>query len=275
MSNFEPTSDQNLDDSVNSGDSELSFSDKMIGIFSEPGKTYESISNHPLRTIDWLLPFFILLFIVTATQLLLMSNKELHSVIVEKQMTKIQNNFDKMVKEGKMSQEDADKQLSLIQDRMDNFGALQMVLMVVGIFIGGFIIFFIVAGIYFLFVKFILKGDGNYTSVLIASSMTSYIVIIQVILAAIFAFMLGRPFQDTSVASFLNSDRTTYLGFFLSKLDIISIWAYAVLAIGLAKLFKSKNTTAYYLVIFGIWVVGGFILFFIGKSVPIFNSFVG
>lgn len=97
MSNFEPTSDQNLDDSVNSGDSELSFSDKMIGIFSEPGKTYESISNHPLRTIDWLLPFFILLFIVTATQLLLMSNKELHSVIVEKQMTKIQNNFDKMV----------------------------------------------------------------------------------------------------------------------------------------------------------------------------------
>lgn len=174
-----------------------------------------------------------------------------------------------------MSQEDADKQLSLIQDRMDNFGALQMVLMVVGIFIGGFIIFFIVAGIYFLFVKFILKGDGNYTSVLIASSMTSYIVIIQVILAAIFAFMLGRPFQDTSVASFLNSDRTTYLGFFLSKLDIISIWAYAVLAIGLAKLFKSKNTTAYYLVIFGIWVVGGFILFFIGKSVPIFNSFVG
>ena len=275
MSNFEPTSDQNLDDVINSGDSELSFSDKMIGIFSEPGKTYESISNHPLRTIDWLLPFFILLFIVSATQFLLMSNKELHSVIVEKQMTKIQNNFDKMVKEGKMTQDDADKQISTIQDRMDNFGPLQMVFTVVGIFIGGFIIFFILAGIYFLFIKFVLKGDGNYTSVLIASSMTSYIVIIQVILAAIFAFMIGRPFQDTSIASFLDSDRSTYLGFFLSKLDIISIWAYAVLAIGLSKMFKSKNAFAYYITIFGIWLIGGFILFFIAKSIPIFNSFIG
>ncbi len=275
MSNFEPTSDQKLDDTIKSGESELSFSDKMIGIFSEPGKTYESISDHPLRTIDWMLPFFILLIIVSATQLLLMSNKELHSVIVEKQMTKIQNNFENMVKEGKMSREDADKQISIIQDRMDNFGALQMVLTIVGIFIGGFIIFFLIAGIYFLFVKFVLKGEGSYTSVLIASSMTSYIVIIQVILAAIFAFMMGRPFQDTSLASFLDSDRSTYLGFFLSKLDLISIWVYAVLAIGLSKMFKSKNSSAYFIVIFGIWLIGGFILFFIAKSIPFFNSFIG
>ncbi|HSP88840.1 MAG TPA: hypothetical protein VLN45_11945, partial [Ignavibacteriaceae bacterium] len=44
---------------------ELSHTDKMIGIFSEPSATYEKIARFPVRTIDWLMPFLLLLFIIS------------------------------------------------------------------------------------------------------------------------------------------------------------------------------------------------------------------
>jgi len=275
MDTFEPTGDQTSPNTDGSGEVELSYSDKMIGIFSEPAKTYESISKFPLKTIDWLLPLVILLAVVTVTQFLLMSNKEIHFQIVDKQMTKMQQNFDKMVAEGKITRDQADQQLSAIQDRMQNFGPLQMVFTVVGVFIGGFIVFFIMTGIYYLFAKFVLKGDGNYNSALVASGMTSYIIIIQIILSAILAFLLGRMLGDTSVAALLDSDRATYMGFILSKLDVISIWVNIILAIGLAKMFKAKNTGAYLAVVFGIWLIGGFLLFLLTKAVPFLGFFRG
>ena len=40
---------------------ELSHSDKMIGVFTEPGKTFDNASKFPPRTKDWVLPLVILL----------------------------------------------------------------------------------------------------------------------------------------------------------------------------------------------------------------------
>jgi hypothetical protein len=275
MDNFEQNGDQTTQNIESNDETELSHSDKMIGIFTEPGKTYENISKYPVKTIDWFLPFALLLVVVTITQFLLMSNKEIHFQIVDKQMTKIQQNFNKLVSEGKITQEEADKQISTIQDRMQKFGPLQMILTVLGIFIGGFIVFFIICGIYYLFAKFLLKGDGNYSSVLVASGLTSYIVIVQVIIAAILAFAFGRLFGDTSVAAFLDSDKATLAGFIFSKLDVFSIWVYIVLSIGLAKMFKSKGTAPYFAVVFGIWIIGGLLLFLLANAVPFFSMFRG
>jgi len=275
MNNFEQNGDQTSQIIDSSEETELSHSDKMIGIFTEPAKTYEYISNHPIRTIDWFLPFVLLLTVVTITQFLLMSNKEIHFQIVDKQMTKMQQNYNKLVSEGKMTQDEADKQLSTIQDRMQKFGPVQMIFTVVGVFIGGFIVFFIMCGIYYLFAKFVLKGEGSYNSVLVASGMTSYIAIIQVIIAAILAFAFGRLFSDTSVAAFLDSDKTTLLGFVLSKLDVFSIWAYIILSIGLAKMFKSRNISAYFAVVFGIWIIGGLLFYLLANAIPYLRMFRG
>ncbi len=254
---------------------ELSHSDKMIGVFSEPAATYEKISKFPPRTIDWFLPVLLLFLVVGITQVLLMSNKAIHSQIVDKQITKMQKNLDKQVAEKKITQDEANQQLNAVQDRMEKFGGLQIGFTFVGVLIGGFIVFFILSGFYYLFVKFLLKGEGNYNCVLVASGMTFYIGIIQVVLAAILAFALGRPFMDTSVASFLDSDKSTFAGFVFGKLDIFSIWIYIVLSIGLAKMFKSKTTGKYYATIFGIWLIGGVLLFWLATAVPLLSMFGG
>ena len=74
----------------NQPEEELSHSDKMIGVFSEPASTFEKISKFPLKTVDWLLPAFLLFLIICITQVVLNSNKAIHSQIVDKQMTKIE-----------------------------------------------------------------------------------------------------------------------------------------------------------------------------------------
>ncbi len=255
-------------------ETELSHSDKFIGIFTEPSRTFDRIAKFPPKTVDWFLPVIIMLVLVIISQFLMMSNKEIYYQIQQKQIEKMEKSFNEMVAKGQMTREQANQRLNEIEDRMgQGFSPVQMILQSVGILIFGFIFFFIMAGIYFLFVKFVLKGDGPYASVLVASGLTAYIAMIQIVLAAILAFAMGRILGDTSVAAFLDSDRSTFVGFILAKLDIFSIWGYVVLSIGLAKMFKSATTGKYYALVFGIWLIGGLLLFFITKAVPFLRFF--
>jgi hypothetical protein len=133
--------------------------------------------------------------------------------------------------------------------------------------------FIIMSGIYFLFVKFALQGDGGFNSVLVASGLVCYIAIISMIIATILSFASGRMMQDASVASFLDSDRSTIVGFILAKLDVFAIWSYIVLSIGMAKLFKSSSTSKYYITTFGIWIIGGLLFFYLAKAIPFLSNF--
>ena len=251
---------------------ELSHSDKMIGILSEPSKTFASISKFPPRTIDWLLPFFLLLLFVAVSRIIVLNNDEIRYEVKQEQIAKIEKGLQESVKSGAITQQQADQRLDLIQENMDKFGGgIGTVIQTVSIFIVGFIIFFITTGIYFLFAKFVLKGDGTYTGALVANGLSAYIGIITVILAAILSLVFNRMFNDVSVASFINADKTTLVGFILGKIDIITIWAYIVFSIGLAKMFKSATTGKYYGLVFGIWIIGTFIIFLLSKTFPFLN----
>ena len=253
---------------------ELSHSDKAVGILTEPSNTYEQISKFPPKTIDWLLPFLILLLVVAVSNILMMSNENISYEIRQKQMKSFEKRFDEAVEKGQMTREQADQQLDTISEGMNLSSPVTLIITVVSIFIGGFIMLFIVTGIYFLFAKFLLKGDGTFSSALVANGLTAYIGIIQVLAATIMAFAFGRLMKDVSVASLLNVEGTTFTGFLLGKVDVISIWAYLVLGIGLARMFKSQNTGKYIALSFGLWIIGGLIIFFLIKSVP-FLSFLG
>jgi hypothetical protein len=248
---------------------ELSHSDKMTGIFTEPSTTFEKIVKFPVKTVDWLLPVLILLVVAAVTQILVMSNEEIYYQARQKQMQQIEKTFDQMVEKGQMTREQANQQLERARERMEmGRGPLGWILQTVGIFIVGFIFFLLVALIYFLFAKFAFKGDGGYTSVLVASGLTSYIVIIQIVLAAILSIAFGRLLNGVSIAALGDIDKSTFVGFILGKIDPFSIWAYSIVSIGLAKMFKSDSTTKYFLLVFGVWILGSLLFWGIGKVVP-------
>jgi hypothetical protein len=96
---------------------------------------------------------------------------------------------------------------------------------------------------------------------------------IQVILTAILALAFGRLLTDLSVTSLANIEKSTFTGWILGKVNPLSIWAYSVVSIGLAKMFKSESKGKYFLLVFGVWILGSLLLWGIGKAVP-FLSFL-
>ena len=108
---------------------------------------------------------------------------------------------------------------------------------------------------------------------MVAYGLPYYILIIQTIVILILSLSMNQPFRDTSVLSFLDADRSTFVGWILGKLDIFSIWFFAVVSIGFAKMFKSTSTGKYYGMIFGLWLGFSLIFFFLAKAVPFLKNF--
>ncbi len=276
MDNFDSVNSNDAQTSQQepSGETELSHTDKMAGVFTEPSETFRLTSLFPPKTIDWFLPVLILLVVVAITNILMMNDPQIRMQAQEKQIEQIQKNLDEAVEKGQMTQEQADQQMERIRDQMASMGlGTTMIISTVGVFIVGFIFVFFMSLIYFLFARFVFKDTGSYTSALVANGLTAYISIIQVVLAAVLAILFGRLMNDVSLAALLGSDRTTFLGWVFAKIDPISIWAYAVLSIGLAKMFKSQSTGKYYALVFGIWLIGGLLLFLLAQALPFLKMF--
>ena len=255
-------------------DSELSHTDKIAGIFTEPAKTFETTAKFSPKTIDWILPVLLLALFVSFQQILYHSNPNLAYQLKQKQMEAIEKNLNSAVESGKMTREQANQQRDMIEDRMAKMGGIGLVFQIIGIFIVMFIVFFLMSTIYFLLAKFALKGEGSYNSVMTAYGLSWYISIIGIIVVTVISFLMGKILMDTSVASFVGADKSNIGGWLLAKLDIFTIWSFIVLGIGLAKMFKSSSVQKYMAMVFGVWIIGGLILHFLAEALP-FLKFLG
>ncbi len=259
--------------SPESQEEELNHSDKMIGVFTEPTSTFEKIAKFPPKTLDWFLPILLLAILVSVQQIVYHSNPTIKDQLRQKQMDAIEKRLDSQVESGTLTRDQANQQRDMIEGQMDKMGGITLVFQTIGILIAIFVFFFIMAGIYFLLAKFVLKDDGGYTSVLVASGMSAYIGMLGVIIITIVSLLMGKLIMDASVASFMGSDKSTLVGWILAKLDVFTIWSFAVFAIGLAKMFKSSSTQKYYMLVFGVWIIGGLILFYLAKAIPFLKMF--
>src|ERR1035437_8835296 len=177
-------------------DTELSHSDKIIGLFSEPKKTFEKMSGYAPKTIDWLVPITLLLFIVVLSRVLIMQNPDLAYQVKQQQKESMEKNLNTAVEKKQITSDQKEERLNQGLESMNK--PIFQFLGYVGIIIGGFIVFFIISGVYFLFAKFALKGDGTYAAALVANGMISYIGMIQIILATVLSYILGRLINDRS-----------------------------------------------------------------------------
>jgi hypothetical protein len=243
-----------------------------VGVFAEPKTMYEKASHFPPRTVDWIVPLIVLTIFFIASSYIILSNPEIAYNIKHEQLAKIEKSFQEMVDKGQITEEQAQQQMNNIEERMSE--GTNMVQTVIFTIVKVFLFFFIVSGIYFITARFIFKGEGNYASAMVANGLTAYIDIIQIIIATILTIVTGRLFQDTSLASLMHIEKATFAGFWLGKLDVITIWSLAIVSIGLAKMFKSEKMLKYFIFIFGLWIVWGLLIFGLGQAVP-FLRFLG
>lgn len=245
---------------------ELTHSDKLVGVFSEPSTTFQKMAQSPVRTTDWLIPLLTFIIVLILSTVMMQTNQQIKYSMMEKQLESIEKNFDEAVNTGRMTQEQADAQMESIRDRMDQGGMAMLIPQIIGIVIFTFIVFFVISGFYFATVKFVLKGDGPYGNAMVAYGLPFYIASVQVILQVIVAMLMSKMVTDLSVTTFMSLDKTEIVGFLLSKVDIFSIWFYVVVGIAYAKMFKSDNTKKYVVTILVLWIGFSLLFFYLAKT---------
>lgn len=252
---------------------ELGHTDKLVGVFTTPSETFSKLSLYPPKVIDWFLPIFLVILVGVFGYFVKMSNPVIKYTVIQQQREATAKNMEDAVKSGRMTQEQADQQLDNIETMMNS--PIAKVIAVIGGLIGGFIVFFIMGGIYHLFAKFVLKGDGTYGFTLVAYGLVSYILILQHILSTLFSLLTSKLAMDFSVATIAGVDRASILGFALSFVDPIAIWFYFVFGIALAKVFKSNDKNKYIITIFAVWIGVAVFFFVLGKFVPFLSFLAG
>jgi hypothetical protein len=254
---------------------EMSHTDKLVGVFSEPGKTFEKMAKFPIKTVDWIIPLLVLIVVIILASVVLRSNPAIKRDMIVKTTVRVEKQFNEAVKKGQMTQEQADQQLEKMRENMEQGGTLTLISTIIATPIFIFIVFFFMSAIYLILAKLILKGDGSYKDVMAVYGLTHYISILQMIGAVIAAFITSKYMMDTSVADFLESDKTSVMGFVFGKLNIFSFWFFTVFGIGLAKMFKSANTAKYVIGVFCTWIILSLVVWVIARAVPFLSFLAG
>jgi hypothetical protein len=252
---------------------ELSQTDKIMGVISEPSNLFSKLSKRPVKTSDWLIPLLGMIVIAIIATFIYMSNPEIRLEMQQQQEKAMREQFDKMVQSGQMTQQQADEQIDRARQMVGN-PIFTYLFPSIGIFIVTLVWFFVFATVAFLLAKFMLKGVGNYTLAMSAFGLPLYIVILQTIILIILGLLMGRIVSGINPASLTGMDVKSFGGFLLSRLDVFSIWYYVVVGIAFAKMFKSDNVKKYVITSLATWLVIMFIIFGLGQVSPIFSNMI-
>ncbi|MBE0551245.1 MAG: YIP1 family protein [Ignavibacterium sp.] len=252
---------------------ELSHTDKIVGVISEPTNLFTKLVFLNTKVSDWLLPLFALIVVAIAATFIYMSNPEIKLEMQQQQEKAMREQFDKMVESGQMTREQADEQLDNTMQMMGGSGMMQ-VFSSIGILVVMLVWFFVFTTIAFLIAKFVLKGDGSYSQAMTAMGLPLYITVLQSIILIIVGMLLGKMLTGLNPASLTGMDIKSLPGFLLSRLDVFSIWFYVVVGIAFAKMFKSDNVKKYIFTSIGVWLVFMFIIYGLGKVSPIFENMI-
>ncbi len=252
---------------------ELSHTDKIVGVFSEPTNLFSKLAFLNTKVTDWLLPLFALIVVAIAATFIYMSNPEIKLEMQQQQEKAMREQFDKMVESGQMTKEQADEQLERTSGMMDN-PMFTYLIPSISIFVIMLVWFFVFTTIAFLIAKFAFKGDGSYSQAMTAMGLPMYISVLQSIILIIVGILMGKMLTGLNPASLTGMDLKTLPGFLLSRLDVFSIWFYVVVGIAFAKMFKSDNVKKYIFTSIGVWLVFMFIIFGLSNVSPIFGNMI-
>ncbi|MBU2444601.1 MAG: hypothetical protein KJ666_03370 [Bacteroidetes bacterium] len=82
---------------------ELSHTDKLVGVFSEPTATFGKMAKFPQKTSDWIVPILVVIVIAILSQVVMMNNPAIKASIMEKQMERFEKQFKESVDKGQMT----------------------------------------------------------------------------------------------------------------------------------------------------------------------------
>lgn len=246
---------------------ELSHTDKIVGVISEPSGLFSKLVFLPTKATDWILPLLALIVVAIVSTFIYLSNPEIKYQMQQEQEKAMREQFDKMVESGQMTREQADEQIEQATQFVSN-PMFMYLIPSISVFVIMLLWFFVFTTVAFLLAKFALKGDGSYSHAMTAMGLPLYITVLQSILLVIVGMLMGKMLTGLNPATLMGMDLKTLPGFLLSRLDVFSIWFYVVVGIAFAKMFKSDNVKKYIITSLAAWLIFMFVIFGLAQAVP-------
>lgn len=246
---------------------ELSHTDKIVGVISEPSNLFSKLVFLPTKATDWILPLLALIVVAIVSTFIYMSNPEIKYQMQQEQEKAMREQFDKMVESGQMSREQADEQMEQSAQFVNN-PMFMYLIPSISVFVIMLLWFFIFTTLAFLLAKFALKGEGGYSQAMTAMGLPLYISVLGSIILVIAGMLMGKMLTGLNPATLMGMDLKTLPGFLLSRLDLFTIWFYVVVGISFAKMFKSDDVKKYVITSLAAWLIFMFIIFGLAQAVP-------
>jgi hypothetical protein len=253
---------------------ELTVSDKLIGVFTEPKKLFSDLSTREPKTSDWLVPLSLIIVVVLLMQLIIFVRPSLKDQAISKQMVEVEKRLDEAVADGRISQETADAQYDQTYDVLNNQLGNIMIFNAVVIAVFSLIFFFVASGFFISIAKFGLKGEGSYKMGLSAYGLPMYISVLQLVVNILLIVAMDSIEVGTNLTKIAGWEMKEFPGYMASFIDPFSIWFYSILGLSFAKMFKSESTGKYIAAFLSAWVVVGIIFFFVAQEVPLLQNLI-
>jgi len=244
---------------------DISLSDALAGVFSEPGELFAGIKRSK-RTTYWVWPVIILSLITVLASFMVLNDEDLSSEIKKTQLESVKEKLNEAVKDGKMTREQADEQIENTEKMFS--GGIFMVIGLAGGFFGIWLIFILLSLIYWLTFK-MFKGTGSFVNFMNVLGIAAIISIIQVVINTVLAVFAGRIYVNLGPIWLFTQDQLGKgLYKFVASFDLLTFWYLVVIAIGFAKVSELKSGVTIP-VIFGLWLLWTVLTSFV------ITSFVG
>jgi len=232
----------------NEEDLEQNHTDKLVGIFTEPGDTFKTISKHAPRTVDWLVPLLIFSIVSVIAFGIQMSNSQVEYEFIEKQMPRAEESLQDAIDSGAITEEQADTQRGFIRKSI-------VISTYVVKFLMPWIMTLISALVYLLLAKFVIGGQGTYKASLVALGLPSYILMLGAIATAILTLATGSFYQSVNLSELMSMDLDSTTGKLLMLVDVFFIWYFAIVSIAYTKIFGGKGLGSYIVMVFSFWII--------------------
>ncbi|MCX6163574.1 MAG: YIP1 family protein, partial [Ignavibacteriae bacterium] len=188
----------------------------------------------------WLLPVIILVVTSIVSSFLFFSDVELVSKMMDKQKQQLRERMQESVKNGKMSQEQANDAIEKAEKFMDPKGLFFKITGFAGAVVAPFIMLFILSVIYMLLLK-MFKANFEFTNILNVVGLSLIVSAIGSILAIVLSIIMGE-LNSVGLSLILKADKVgETLHALLMKIDVFSIWFYILVSIGLVRVAKIKS----------------------------------
>lgn len=235
---------------------ELSFTDKFVGILSSPGEVFQTVASTEPKASNWVIPFILAIFFSIVFTFVVFTQPAIQDEVSAAQSKQ----FEKLVEEGKITQEQADQQMQFSKPGSTMF----MVFGVIGVvFVLAFALF-VYTLVYWLIGKIAFKSAISYGKVLEINGLTWYIMpvstLVTMVMVVAMESLYAQPSGAILVSDFNPDDKTHKL---LAALNLLEFWMLYVTGIGLSKVWNVSIGKALG-VVAGVFVVWTLLKVFVG-----------